>query len=120
MKATVIVLLTVVASNAVADTSRRDPGAEDHAARLPVTASVDTVSHDAGTVMLDEITIEGEIDVPRVLFISARDHLRTVEPLTALYLIDPIDLGRRAPELGRLTPPSVTLRPEDEQVQQER
>jgi len=115
-----IALLTVVTSHAVADTPRRAAEEEKRAPRFGTTAAADTVSHDADTVVLDEITIEGEVDVPRVLFISARDHLRTVEPLTALYLIDPIELGRRAPELGRLTPPSATSRPEDEQPQQER
>lgn len=37
---------------------------------------------------LDDIMIEGEIDVPQVLFITSRDHLRRSDLLHHLYLTD--------------------------------
>lgn len=107
-------VLTVVVT---ADEPRPDTGTVPGAAPAPpVDARTDTTD----AVVLDEITIEGDIDVPRVLFISARDHLRRIEPMTGFYLIDPIELGHRAPQLGLLAIPTTTRRPDEEQPQQER
>jgi hypothetical protein len=47
---------------------------------------------DLGT--LDEINIEGEVAVPRVLFITARDRERFHDPLHRLYLRSSTELGR--------------------------
>ena len=46
---------------------------------------------DLGT--LDEINIEGEISVPQVLFITARDRARFHDPLYRLYLKSGTELG---------------------------
>jgi hypothetical protein len=50
---------------------------------------------DLGT--LDEITIEGEIAAPQVLFITARDRARYFDPNHRLYLKSCTALGREAP-----------------------
>ncbi len=117
MNALAAVLLAVLSAAVASDESRPDP---ESASRPVPTPPVDARADTSGAVVLDEITIEGEIDVPRVLFISARDHLRRVEPMTGFYLTDPIDLGHRAPRLGRLAIPNATPRPDEEQPQQER
>lgn len=52
---------------------------------------------DAVQLRLDEITIEGEVDVPRVLFIESRDRLRRAGFLHHLFLPDVAELGREAP-----------------------
>jgi hypothetical protein len=117
MNALAGLLLTVLATVVATDEPRPDTGTVSGAAPAP---PVDARADTTGAVVLDEITIEGEIDVPRVLFISARDHLRRIEPMTRFYLIDPIALGHRAPRLGRLAIPTVTPRPDEEQPQQER
>ena len=43
---------------------------------------------------LDEITIEGEIAVPQVLFITARDQHRYSDGLHHRYLRSPLEIGR--------------------------
>lgn len=43
---------------------------------------------DDSAMTLDDIMIEGEIDVPQVLFITSRDHLRRSDLLHHLYLTD--------------------------------
>lgn len=43
---------------------------------------------DDSAMTLDDIMIEGEIDVPQVLFITSRDHLRRSDLLHHLYLAD--------------------------------
>lgn len=48
---------------------------------------------DGSAMTLEAITIEGEIDVPQVLFITARDHLRQIDPLHRLYLAPPAALA---------------------------
>ena len=44
--------------------------------------------------MLDEITIEGEIEIPQVLFITARDRDRYHDHLHRMYLWSSTDLAR--------------------------
>jgi hypothetical protein len=63
-------------------------------------------------VRLDEITIEGEVDVPRVLFIESRDRLRDADFLHHSYLSDVARLGRQAPLSRGLhwSPQGVTLK----------
>ena len=53
---------------------------------------------------LDDITIEGEIDVPQVLFITARESRRGGDFLHRFYLIDVVRLGRETPAGGLLLP----------------
>jgi hypothetical protein len=43
---------------------------------------------------LDEITIEGEIAVPQVLFITARDRQRYLDLLHRRYRQSSLELGR--------------------------
>lgn len=45
-------------------------------------------------VTLDAITIEGDIDVPQVLFITSRDRRDAPESLHELYFVDLAELGR--------------------------
>ncbi len=45
---------------------------------------------------LDTVAIEGEIDVPQVLFISSRDHLRFHDDLADGYRPDPLTVIRGA------------------------
>lgn len=59
-------------------------------------------SSSGSDMTLDAITIEGEIDVPQVLFITARDHFRDTDFLHHLYLADLAVLGRGASRRGGL------------------
>ena len=43
---------------------------------------------------LDEINIEGEVDMPQVLFITARERFRTDDKLHRLYLKSCAQVGR--------------------------
>lgn len=54
---------------------------------------------------LDEITIEGDIDVPQVLFITARDHLRVARPQHAIYWADAVATVLARPAIGPVRPP---------------
>jgi len=46
-----------------------------------------------GIRTLDEITIEGELDVPQVLFITARDRQRYFDHLHRAYLRNSLEIG---------------------------
>jgi len=50
-----------------------------------------------GIRTLDEITIEGEVAVPQVLFITARDRTRYEDRLYRRYLPGRLELARRVP-----------------------
>jgi hypothetical protein len=50
-----------------------------------------------GIRTLDEITIEGEVAVPQVLFITARDRPRYEDRLHRRYLRGSLDLARTTP-----------------------
>lgn len=45
---------------------------------------------------LDEINIEGEVDMPQVLFITARERFRTDDKLHRRYLKSCAQIGREA------------------------
>ena len=52
--------------------------------------------------MLDAIRIEGEIPVPQVLFITARDQRRFMEFQHHRYQVTSLELGRATPAPARL------------------
>ena len=52
--------------------------------------------------MLDDIRIEGEIPVPQVLFITARDQRRFMEFQHHRYPVTSLELGRATPAPSRL------------------
>jgi len=56
----------------------------------------------AGVRTLDAIRIEGEIDVPQVLFITARDYRRFRDPAPAKYQITSADIAKSIPLPNRL------------------
>ena len=68
-----------------------------HAGRTKSTAPSRNVSHAPApeTRRLDEIHIEGEIAVPQVLFITARDQRRFMESHHRRYLRTSLEVGRR-------------------------
>jgi hypothetical protein len=65
---------------------------------------------------LDDIHIEGEIPVPQVLFITARDQRRFLEFQHHRYRRTSLELGRATPTPSRIvvTAPSSTPRKESE------
>lgn len=56
----------------------------------------------AGPRTLDPVHIEGELDVPEVLFITARDQRRIVDFQHARYLPSSRDLAKRTPMPTRI------------------
>ena len=52
--------------------------------------------------MLDDIRIEGEIPVPQVLFVTARDQRRFMEFQHHRYQVTSLELGRATPGPSRL------------------
>jgi hypothetical protein len=56
----------------------------------------------ATTRTLDAIRIEGEIDVPQVLFITARDYRRFRDGVPAKYQVTSADIAKSIPLPGRL------------------
>jgi len=65
--------------------------------------------------MLDDIRIEGEIPVPQVLFITARDQRRFMEFQHHRYQVTSLELGRATPGPSRLvvtTPQAITPHPD--------
>lgn len=81
-----------------------------------VTAPGPTAARSAGPRRLEDIQIEGEVPVPQVLFITARDQRRFLESHHDLYLRTSRELGEGTPLPARvvLTPsaPSATAKTE--------
>ena len=75
---------------------RRAHAAADTTARAPR----------AGPRTLDEIRIEGEIPVPQVLFITAREQRRFMEFQHHRYQRTSLELGRATPTPTRLVVPA--------------
>ena len=88
--------------------AKRDPG------RTAVTrarSAADTSARArprAGTRMLDDIHIEGEIPVPQVLFITARDQRRFMEFQHHRYQRTSLELGRATATPSRVVVPAPT------------
>ncbi len=69
----------------------------------PVAASKKaTPAKPAATRTLDAIRIEGEIDVPQVLFITARDYRRFRDRTPAAYQITSADVAKTIPHPNRV------------------
>ena len=70
--------------------------------------------------MLDDIRIEGEIPVPQVLFVTARDQRRFMEFQHHRYQVTSLELGRATPGPSRLVvaTPSLTT-PSPDKAKQE-
>ena len=103
---TLLVLFAATASAALGDTAvtarhRASAGSKHTAARpaaakAPVAARADTSANDAahaGARTLEDIHIEGEIPVPQVLFISAREQRRFMEFQHHRYLKNSREVG---------------------------
>jgi hypothetical protein len=71
--------------------------------------------------MLDDIRIEGEIPVPQVLFVTARDQRRFMEFQHHRYQLTSLELGRATPGPSRLvvTTPSSSIPPSPDKAKQE-
>jgi hypothetical protein len=95
------ILLLLVLAVAVASPrpAAAAPGARGHAAKAPRVALA-RAPVDARSRTLDDIHIEGEIPVPQVLFITARDQRRFLEFQHHRYLRTSTQLGE-ATELPR-------------------
>lgn len=99
MKAPVLVLGLVLAlggpASAAVATAPKSPSAPPAASKAPVAKS-------AAARTLDDIHIEGEIPVPQVLFITARDQRRFMEFQHRRYLRTSRQLGEATPLPSRI------------------
>ena len=87
--------------------SPKNPAAEPNSATKPSPRTPHR-SGSKGIRTLDEITIEGEIAVPQVLFIMARERQRYQDHLHRLYLKSSLEIGRETTFPGQL---GIGLRP---------
>ena len=71
----------------------KTPAAESNSARTP-SPEPPRQRKSKGIRTLDEITIEGEIAVPQVLFIMARERHRYLDRLHRRYLKSSLEIGR--------------------------
>ena len=71
----------------------KTPAAESNSARTPSPKPA-RQRKSKGIRTLDEITIEGEIAVPQVLFIMARERHRYLDRLHRRYLKSSVEIGR--------------------------
>lgn len=71
----------------------KTPAAKANSARKP-SAERPRPRKSKGIRTLDEITIEGEIAVPQVLFIMARERHRYLDRLHRRYLKSSVEIGR--------------------------
>jgi hypothetical protein len=96
-----LVLLLVLQAAATAAPARPAPRPAAHAAGARRTASAPAAkSHAAaGTASrrLEDVNIEGELQVPQVLFVTARDPQRPLEFQHHRYLPTALDLGKTTP-----------------------
>lgn len=92
---TALVCMTL-ASSALASTNTKPV-----AAKKPSEANK-AAAVAADTRTLDAIRIEGEIDVPQVLFITARDYRRFRDGTPSKYQITSADIAKSIPLPGRV------------------
>ncbi len=83
------------------------------ATKKTATTAAATVARPAGPRRLEDIQIEGEVPVPQVLFITARDQRRFLESHHDLYLRTSRELGESTPLPARvvLTPAGSSATP---------
>ena len=80
--------------------AKKTPAAPDSSAVK--SATVTKPSRKEAVRTLDAIRIEGEIDVPQVLFITARDYRRFRDGLGARYQPTSMDVAKSMPLPARL------------------
>src|SRR5262249_26328166 len=81
------------------------PSAADSADATPSATRTGGVPGKAGTRTLDDIHIEGEIPVPQVLFITAREQRRFMEFQHHRYARTSLELGRGTAMPSRVVVP---------------
>ena len=100
------------AARSEADASEKSASPSESAETAPTASSDERMT-------LDAITIEGEIDVPRVLFLTARDHLGTLAPLHDLYRTEATATVLALPMHGPARPPADAPASQDDPTQRE-
>ena len=86
------ILFILAAALSLTGATQADPATDARPPRAATTAT-DSVVHRASQFRLDDITIEGEVDIPRVLFIESREHLRDQDFLHHLFLSPAAEVG---------------------------
>jgi hypothetical protein len=112
VKATLIVVsLALIAFAATAGATATTPSRSSHpaakraAAAKPAAADSARTGARTGPRTLDDIHIEGEIPVPQVLFITARDQRRFMEFQHHRYTRTSLELGRSTAMPSRVVVP---------------
>jgi hypothetical protein len=100
-------LLSAAASLPVAAAPARHPGAPAKA-RVPGASETAAAHATAGSRTLEDIHIEGEIPVPQVLFITAREQRRFLGFQHRRYLRSSHDLAQATPIPSRFVVSSTT------------
>jgi len=117
-----VAALVAFASNAGAEATKKAPATPKAVARADSTHRAPTgvrppaTAKPAGGVRtLDAINIEGEIAVPQVLFITARDTRRFRDGLGAAYRMTALEAARSLtlPGRVRVVPPSQSHKEEE-------
>jgi hypothetical protein len=108
--------LAVDAAGTKKATSAKSSRTRTHAKATPKAPSATATASPARTAgprRLEDIHIEGEVPVPQVLFITARDQRRFLESHHDLYLRTSKELGEATPLPARvvLTPTAPTTAP---------
>ncbi len=111
-----LALLALVCATATAApaTSRRSAAAAKPRARVAADSTAPARPRVAPRT-LDDIHIEGEIPVPQVLFITAREQRRFLEFQHHRYRRTSLELGRATPTPSRIvvTAPTAAVRKEN-------
>ena len=110
-----LVVLALTATAPLAHAARAEPGARSKAGSgaqsnaREVKRDGDATTRGRPRVaprILDDIRIEGEIPVPQVLFITARDQRRFMEFQHHRYQVTSLELGRGTPAPRQLVVPT--------------
>lgn len=96
MRTVITLLCMCLASSAVASTNAKPVTTKKPSAPKNAAATA------AAIRTLDAIRIEGEIDVPQVLFITARDYRRFRDGVPAKYQVTSADIAKSIPLPSRL------------------
>jgi hypothetical protein len=93
MKPLLLSLFVLLLVTPVAKAAPRDPAAK----KAPASSAPDSTRSAKTQLRLEDITIEGDVDIPRVLFIESREHLRDENFVHHLFLPDAAQLGAATP-----------------------
>jgi len=99
---------TVAGATATTPSRASHPAARRPAAAKPAAADSAHTGARVGPRTLDDIHIEGEIPVPQVLFITARDQRRFMEFQHHRYTRTSLELGRGTAMPSRVVVPEVS------------